>query len=148
MKNFVFTTKTNSTTVEIDGGNKIPINDLYTPVVIMPDDVILQINASTNIVRKPSTQLFRDIPNIDVSVDTVTIDGIEFIGTTATELYDELETLFFINLISGDSSGSNGDTAINERSLEVSSRTDLLLVEVIEGIALTNKLLRKIYNPE
>ena len=109
MSNFVFTKKTNSAVVQIDGGNQIVINKHYVPLAIMPENKVLQINASSELTMKSTSKLFMIIPSINVDSDTITIDGVSFTGTTAKELYDDLESLFFL----GESEGGVSPEALS-----------------------------------
>ena len=102
MSNFVFTTKTNSAVVQVDDGNQIVISKHYVPLVIMPDNKVLQINASSELTMKNSTKLFMLIPSINVDDDNIEIDGEVFTGTTAQQLYNAVESLFFLDDGSGD----------------------------------------------
>jgi hypothetical protein len=97
MATYNFTTKTNSATVRIDGGDEMPINGLYAPT-ILPGDKTLR--------GKRKYESVREF-NINVDDDTINIDMTPFAGSTATELYDALEGLFFL----ADGSGGGGLTS-------------------------------------
>ena len=108
MSNFVFTTKAKSTVVSIDGGNQIVVNQHYIPLVIMPENKILQMNASSVLTMKQSNRLFMNIPSINVDEDSVIIDGVTSTATTAQALFDEIESIFFLgNLSTEEISGSS-----------------------------------------
>ena len=98
---FEFTTKTNSSVLEIDGGNQIPIKGYYVPVVLMPDNIKIGFRPLNTI--EGLTQL----STININVDTIRIDSVIFTGSTAKDLYDSLESLFFL-----DESGSGSTTRL------------------------------------
>lgn len=88
MSTFNFETKTKSATVIIDSGAQIPINGLYVPSVL--DEKRLRVVTKIDGLRS----FF-----IDLDQDTVVIDTVPFAGSTASDLYDSLETLFFLGQV-------------------------------------------------
>ena len=90
MRLFEFTTKTKSAVLQIDSGNQIPINGFYLPVVIMPDNVKIGFRPLNTI------EGLTKVKSININYDTVIIDGVTSTATTAKELYDEIEPLFFL----------------------------------------------------
>ena len=95
MSLFEFTKKTKSAVLQIDSQNQIPINGFYLPVVIMPDNVKIDFRPLDNI------DGLTKVKSININEDTVTIDGVTSTATTAKELYDSLESLFFLDENSG-----------------------------------------------
>ena len=86
MNKFEFFTKTKSSLVIIDEDEELPVNGLYVPTVI-----------STNEVRfKRKYGGLREFL-IDVSEDEILIDSNPFTGTTAQDLYDAVEAIFFLD---------------------------------------------------
>jgi len=98
MSLFQFTSKTNSVVLQIDNQNQIPISGFYIPVVLMPENIKIGFRPTNTI------EGLTLIPSIDIGNDSIVIDGVTFSGTTAKELYDLLESLFFL-----DESSSSGD---------------------------------------
>lgn len=95
MSLFEFTKKTKSAVLQIDSQNQIPINGFYLPVVIMPDNIKIDFRRLDNI------DGLTKVKSININEDTVTIDGVTSTATTAKELYDSLEPLFFLDENSG-----------------------------------------------
>lgn len=99
MRLFEFTKKTKSAVLQIDGENQIPVNGFYVPVVIMPDNVKIGFRPLNTI------EGLTKVKSININYDTVIIDGVTSTATTAKELYDEIEPLFFL----GQGEGGGGD---------------------------------------
>jgi len=91
MSLFEFTSKTNSAVLQIDNQNQIPINGFYIPVVLMPENLKIGFRPTNTI------EGLTLIPSIDIGNDSIVIDGVTFSGATAKELYDLLESLFFLD---------------------------------------------------
>lgn len=89
MSLFEFTSKTKSAVLQIDSENQIPINGFYLPVVLMPDNIKIGFRPLNTI------EGLTKVKSININEDTVTIDGVTSTATTAKELYDEIESLFF-----------------------------------------------------
>ena len=87
MAKFEFTTKTRSSVLRIDNGSEFSINNMYSISILHPENKTLRVNKKFDVVRTF---------NINVDEDSITIDSIPFVGTTAEELYDLLEGLFFL----------------------------------------------------
>ena len=90
MSLFEFTSKTKSAVLQIDSENQIPINGFYLPVVLMPDNIKIGFRPLNTI------EGLTKVKSININEDTVTIDGVTSTATTAKELYDEIESLFFL----------------------------------------------------
>jgi hypothetical protein len=86
MNKFEFFTKTKSSLVIIDEDEELPVNGLYVPTVISANEVRFK--------RKYGG--LREFL-IDVSEDDILIDSNPFTGTTAQDLYDAVESLFFLD---------------------------------------------------
>ena len=110
MSLFEFTTKTKSSVLQIDGENQIPINGFYLPVVIMPDNIKVDFRRLDNI------DGLTKIKEINLNDDTVIINGVTFSGATAQDLYDSLESLFFL-----DESGDGGDVMTKTEFNEIAN---------------------------
>ena len=88
MATFEFTTKTKSSVCSINNGYFFTFsNKLYSLSVVALDDTVLRAMSTTQIEHNF---------NIDVDTDIIIIDSVTFTGTTAQDLYDSLETLFFL----------------------------------------------------
>ena len=91
MANFEFASKVKSSVLQIDGGNQIPINGFYLPVVLMPENIKIGFRPLNNI------EGLTQIQTIDISTDVININNVLFEGATAKELYDLFESLFFLD---------------------------------------------------
>ena len=89
MATFEFTTKTKSSVCSINNGFFFTFSHkLYSLSVVALDDTILRAMSTTQVEHNF---------NIDVDTDIIIIDSVTFEGATAQQLYDSLETLFFLD---------------------------------------------------
>jgi len=115
MATFEFTKKLKSSVCSINDGYFFTFsNELYYLSIAALDDTILNANSITQVEHNF---------NIDVDTDIIIIDSVTFTGTTAQDLYDSLETLFFLDEGGGgsDVSAHHGFFDYNDTSTSTSS---------------------------